>query len=79
VFPKAWGIFAFIISVRGKMLSQELVGKDVCLGQTPDGLAHLEINVSADNFVEEGILGDNSRGKKADGHFHVPVPVECCC
>jgi hypothetical protein len=78
VFTKAPGIFAFIISVRGKTLTQELVCKDAGLRQTPDGLAHLEINVSTDNFVKEVILGDNPRGKQADGHFHVLVPVKCC-
>ncbi len=61
------------------MLLQELVSKDAGLGQTPDGLAYLEINVSTKNFVEKVVLGDNPRGKKADGHFHVLILVECCC
>jgi hypothetical protein len=79
VFPKAWGIFAFIISMRGKTLTQELVYEDSGLRQTPDGLAHLEINASADDFVEEAVLGDDPRGKQAGGHFHVLIPVKCCC
>ncbi len=57
--------------MRGKTLLQELVCKDASLRQTPDGLAHLEINVSTDNFVEEVVLGDDLRGKQADGNFHV--------
>jgi hypothetical protein len=78
VFPKARGIFAFIISVRGKTLTQELVCKDAGLRQTPDGLAHLEINISANDFVEKVILGDDPRKKQVDGYFHVLVPVKCC-
>jgi hypothetical protein len=78
VFPKSWGIFAFIISVRGKTLTPELVCKDAGLRQTSDGLAHLETNISADDFVEEAVLGDNPRRKQAEGHFDVLVHVECC-
>ncbi len=78
MFPKSGGIFALMITVRGKVLKQELVCKDAGLRQTPDGFAHLEINVSADDFVEEVILGDDPRGKQADGHLHVLVPVKCC-
>ena len=57
---------------------QELVCKDASLRQFLDSLAHLEINISTNNFVEEVVLGDNLRGKRADGHFHVLVPVKCC-
>ncbi len=64
--------------MRGKTLTQELVCKDASLRQFLDSLAHLEINVSTNDFVEEVVLGDNLRGKRADGHFHVLVPVKCC-
>ncbi len=60
------------------MLMQEIVCKDAGLRQTPYGLAHLEINVSADDFVKEVVLGEDPRGKQSDGHFHVLVPVKCC-
>jgi hypothetical protein len=54
----------FLHSFReGQDAFAKLVCVDAGLGQTPDGLAHLEINVSADNFVEEVILGDDPRGK----------------
>jgi hypothetical protein len=79
VFPEARSIFAFVIALWGKMLLQELVGKDPGLGETPDGLAHLEVDVSSNNFGIEVVLVDDPQRKEIDGHFHVLVTVESRC
>ncbi len=78
VFPGARSDFAFIITVWGKTFPQELVGKDSGLGETPDGLAHLKVDVSSDDFGIEVVLVDNPWLKETDGHFHVLVTVKCC-
>jgi hypothetical protein len=78
VFPEAGSVFAFVITVWGKTFPQELVGKDSGLGETPDGLAHLEVDVSSDDFGIEFVLVNDPRRKEIDGHFHVLVTVESC-
>jgi hypothetical protein len=70
--------FAFVIAMWGKSFPQELVGKDSGLGETPDGLVHLEVDVSSDNFGIEVLLVDDSRRKESDGHFHILLTVKSC-
>jgi hypothetical protein len=79
VFPEARSVFAFVITVSDKTFPQELVGKDSGLGETPDGLAHLEVDVSSNDFGIEAVLVDDPRRKEIDGHFHVLITVESCC
>jgi hypothetical protein len=50
VFPEARSVFAFVITAWGKMFPQEFVSKDSVLGETPVGLAHLEVDVSSNDF-----------------------------
>jgi hypothetical protein len=78
VFPEARSVFAFVIAVWGKSFLQELIGKDSGLGETPDGLAHLEVDVSSNDFGIEGILVNDPQRKEIDGHCHVLVTVESC-
>jgi hypothetical protein len=73
-----WSVFAFVIAVWGKTFPQELVGKDSGLGETSDSLAHLEVDVSSNDFGIEVILVDDPLRKEIDGHFHVLITVESC-
>ncbi len=78
VFSEAGSVFALVINLWGKTFLQELVGKDSSLGETPDGLAHLEVDVSSDDFGIEVILVNDPWWKETDGHFHVLLMVESC-
>jgi hypothetical protein len=79
VFPEAWGILAFVITVGGETLAKELVGKDASLRQFPDGFSHLEVDVASNDLLLEVVLGNDLRWKQTDGHLHVFVLVEHCC
>jgi hypothetical protein len=69
-------IFTFVITIGGKTFSQGFVGQDAGLGEIPDGLAHLKVDVSTNSFIKEVILFDDPWGKKIDGHFHVFITVK---
>ena len=71
VHPESRGVFTFVITVGGKTFLQELVGQDAGLGETPDGLAHLKVDVSSNNFIMEVVLFNDPRGGNIDGHFYV--------
>jgi hypothetical protein len=53
----------------GETFLQELVGQDAGLGETPDGLAHLKVDVFSKNFIMEVILFDDPWGKRLMGIF----------
>ncbi len=78
-FQRPGVFFAFVINMWGKTFLQELVGKDSGLGESPDSLVHLEVDVSSNDFGIEVIFVDDPRRKEIDGHFHVLVMVEGCC
>ncbi len=63
----------------GEKFLQELVGQDAGLGETPDGLAHLKVDVSSDKFIMEVVLFDDPWGEEIDGHFYVLIMVKICC
>jgi hypothetical protein len=79
VFPETRGILAFLITVGGKMLAKELVGKDAGLWQSPDGFSHLEVDVASNNLLLKIVLGDDPGWEQANGHLHVFVPVKHGC
>jgi hypothetical protein len=51
VHPESGCVFTLVITIGGKTFLQELVGQDAGLGETPDGLAHLKVDVSSNNFI----------------------------
>ncbi len=75
MFPETRGILAFVITVGGKMLAKELVGKDASLWQSPDGFSHLEVDLASNNFLLKIVLGNHPRREQADGQLHVFVWV----
>ncbi len=79
VFPETQGILAFVITMGGKTLAKELVGKDASLRQSPDGFSHLEVDVVSNNLLLEVVLVNDPRREQADGHLYVFVLVKHCC
>ena len=75
-FQRPGVFFAFVINMWGKTFLQELLGKNSGLGETPDGLANLEVDVSSNNYEIEVVLVDDPWRKEIDGHFHVLVTVK---
>ncbi len=71
VLPEAGIFFAFKISMGGKAFLEELVGYDAGLGKAPHGMLHFQINMSLEDFVLQGILFDNPRGKEGKRNVHV--------
>ncbi len=79
VFPETQGILAFIITMGGETLANELVGKDASLWQSLDGFSHLEVDVASNDLLLEVTFGDDSGQEQTYEHLHIFVPVECCC
>ena len=69
-------MFAFVVAVGGKSLAKELVRQNACLGESPYGFLHLEVNKASDNFVRQVVLFDCPGGKEVNGHFHVLISIE---
>ncbi len=76
MFPKAGSLFAFVVSVWGKVLLEELVGQCTSLGEAPNHSLHLQVNVSIVYLVGEAILFNDPWGEKGERYVHVFVPVK---
>ncbi len=76
MFPKAGSLFAFVVSVWGKALLEELVGQYTSLGEAPNHSSHLQVNVSIVYLVGKAILFNNPWGGKGERYAHVFVPVK---
>ncbi len=69
-------MFAFVVSVWGKALLEELFGQYTSVGEAPNCSLHLQINVSIVYLVGKAILLDNAWGGKDERCVHVFVPVK---
>ncbi len=76
MLPETGSIIAFIISVGGKAFPQELVGQYTCLGETPDRVTHLKVNMSIVYLVVELVMFINPGGGKGNRNSYILISVE---
>ena len=76
MFPKAGSLFAFVVSMWGKALLEELVGQYTSLGEAPNRSLHLQVNVSIVYLVGKAILLNNPWGEMGERYGHIFVPVK---
>ena len=76
MFPDGGSLFAFIVTMGGKVFFQELVGQYTGLGEVPNRTSHFQVYVSAVRLVGKVILLGNPRGEKGERDAHVLVPIK---
>ena len=67
MFPMAGSLFAFIVSLWGKALLEELVGQYASLGEAPNCLSHFQVNVSDVYLVDKVIMLNDPWRKRGKG------------
>ena len=79
MFPEAGSLFAFIVSMWGKMFFQELVGQHTSLGEAPNRTSHFQVNVTVVYLVGKVILLGYLQGEKDERDAHVFVSIKGGC
>ena len=78
VFPQAWGVGNFIVTMFCLALLEEPVSKDACLGQSIHCSSNFHIDITIFCFFTKIVLLDNMLLDILQWHSHVFIPVHWC-
>ncbi len=78
VAPETGGGGCLIVVEFGKAVSEEVVGKDACLGETVYAMAHFEVDPGVTGKLVELVLVDEFLGDVRKLDADVLWPVELC-
>jgi len=78
MFPQAWCVWQFEVSLFGQALFEELVGKDACLRKSVHALGDGHVHKAILCFVIKFVFIAEFLGDEADVHLHVLLSIQWC-
>lgn len=76
VFPQAWSVGCFNVTVWTQAFAQQAVGKNAGLGKAIHTLANFHVYVTFVDFGAQVVLIKNRVGNEMGSHAHIFVSVE---